>query len=62
MRIGKLDATIHKRTANEHSIQGYPMLKFKRKGQPLQDYDGPRSKEGLMAFADRMNGKHYSMG
>lgn len=56
LRIGKVDATVHKRVAKEHKIQAYPTLKFKRKGQAqLLEYDGSRSKEGLIAFANRLD-------
>jgi protein disulfide-isomerase A6 len=57
MRIGKLDATIHKRTARKYQVEGYPTLKFKRKGHELEDYEGPRTKEAIAAFAERILGE-----
>ena len=57
LRIGKVDTTVHKRVANEYGIQAYPTLKVLRSNEPHLEYDGARTPEAFIEFADRLSGK-----
>ncbi|CAL8368342.1 unnamed protein product [Boreogadus saida] len=55
VRVGKSDATAHTGLAKEFKVRGYPaimMLKNDRK----YNYEGPRTKDGIMDFANRVAG------
>ena len=53
--LGKLDATVHSKTAGAHSISGYPTLKVFRNGRAT-DYNGPRKADGIVAFMKKQTG------
>lgn len=57
LRVGKLDATVNKKTANEFRIEGYPTVKFKRKGMSFEDYDGPRTVTDFLDFQKKLKGR-----
>jgi protein disulfide-isomerase A1 len=49
LRVAKLDATQHKEAAGKYEVRGYPTLFFFLNGEKL-DYNGPRNKEGMLAW------------
>jgi len=57
IRVGKLDATIYKRTAAEFKVEGYPSLKYKRGDFGWEDYEGPRTLAGFMEFVKKAEGE-----
>lgn len=55
MKFGKVDATAQTNLKAKYDITGYPTVKFFRDGK-VQDYEFPRTEEGFVSFAKRMNG------
>jgi protein disulfide-isomerase A1 len=53
--IAKLDATEHKTVSGEHSIQGFPTLKFFINGSPI-DYSGAREKDAMYNWIQKKTG------
>lgn len=49
IRLGKLDATAHSKTAGAYAISGYPTLKIFRNGKAY-DYNGPRKSDGIVKY------------
>ena len=54
MNIAKVDCTVEKDVCREHSIRGYPTLKYYRNGE-FHDYPGGRSENDFVSFSNRMN-------
>jgi len=59
VRIGKLDATMHKRVADQYAVKGFPTLLYflpagDRGKEVHGKYEGPRTKQGFMSFLRRM--------
>ncbi|CAN0331702.1 unnamed protein product [Lampetra planeri] len=55
VRVGKLDATAHSGIATEYGVRGYPTIKL-IKGDLSYNYKGPRTKDEIIAFANRVAG------
>ena len=55
VKLGALDATAHKSTASEYSVEGYPTIKFFPAGPKLpssvEDYTGGRTSEDIVQWA-----------
>lgn len=59
VRIGKLDATMHKKVAELYDVKGFPTLLYFLPagihGKSVHGkYEGPRTKQGFMSFLRRM--------
>ena len=50
--LANLDATVHKKAAEAHKIQGFPTVKLFLNGHPI-DYDGERKAEAVITFIDK---------
>uniref|UniRef100_A0A4W5RM70 Protein disulfide-isomerase TMX3 n=1 Tax=Hucho hucho TaxID=62062 RepID=A0A4W5RM70_9TELE len=55
VNVGKVDATAHTNFAKEFRVGGYPAIKL-LKDDLKYNYRGPRTKDGIMEFADRVSG------
>ncbi|XP_071769308.2 protein disulfide-isomerase tmx3a-like [Centroberyx gerrardi] len=53
--VGKADATAHTGLAKEFKVQGYPAI-LMLKNDIKYNYQGPRTKDGIMDFASRVAG------
>ncbi|XP_037774382.1 protein disulfide-isomerase A4-like [Penaeus monodon] len=47
IRLAKVDATKETELAKEHLVSGYPTIKLFKKGQPIEDYSGARTTQGI---------------
>jgi len=56
INIAKVDATIETELAQQHGIQGYPTIKFFKKGKVAGDYEGERTTEGIVSFMRKKSG------
>jgi len=57
VRLAAVDCTINTKTASEFGITGYPTLKYFSYGKYVEDYSGPRTKEGLIEFFNNKEAK-----
>ncbi|XP_023655969.1 protein disulfide-isomerase TMX3-like [Paramormyrops kingsleyae] len=55
VRIGKMDATAFTGVASDFGVRGYPTIKL-IKGEASYNYKGPRSKDAIIEFANRLAG------
>ncbi|KAM4705439.1 protein disulfide-isomerase TMX3 isoform 2-T2 [Rhinophrynus dorsalis] len=55
VRVGKMDATVHSSIASEFGVRGFPTIKL-LKGDMAYNYRGPRTKEDIVEFANRVAG------
>ncbi|KAK6310314.1 hypothetical protein J4Q44_G00183690 [Coregonus suidteri] len=55
VNVGKVDATVHTNLAKEFRVGGYPAIKL-LKDDLKYNYRGPRTKAGIIEFADRVSG------
>ncbi|XP_039610282.1 protein disulfide-isomerase TMX3-like [Polypterus senegalus] len=55
VRVGKMDATAYSSIASEFGVRGYPTIKL-LKGDLAYNYRGPRTKEDIIEFANRVSG------
>ncbi|XP_054625414.1 protein disulfide-isomerase TMX3-like [Dunckerocampus dactyliophorus] len=55
VNVGKCDATANMALAKEFKVRGYPAI-FMWKKNVKYNYLGPRTKDGIMDFADRVSG------
>uniref|UniRef100_A0A3Q3N0Z3 protein disulfide-isomerase n=2 Tax=Mastacembelus armatus TaxID=205130 RepID=A0A3Q3N0Z3_9TELE len=55
INVGKSDATTSTGLAKEFRVRGYPAILMLKKGVKY-NYSGPRTKDGIMDFADRVAG------
>ncbi|XP_010893806.1 protein disulfide-isomerase TMX3 [Esox lucius] len=53
--VGKVDADVHRSLAKEFRVTDYPAIKL-WKDDLKYNYRGPRTKEAIMDFADRVSG------
>ncbi|XP_042725292.1 protein disulfide-isomerase TMX3 isoform X5 [Lagopus leucura] len=55
VRVGKMDATSFSSIASEFGVRGYPTIKL-LKGDLAYNYRGPRTKDDIIEFANRVAG------
>nr|XP_015210139.1 PREDICTED: protein disulfide-isomerase TMX3 [Lepisosteus oculatus] len=55
VRVGKMDATAYSSVASEFGVRGYPTIKL-LKGDLAYNYKGPRTKDDIVEFANRVSG------
>ncbi|XP_035270463.1 protein disulfide-isomerase TMX3-like [Anguilla anguilla] len=55
VRVGKVDATAFSGIASEFGVRGYPTIKL-LKGDLTYNYKGPRTKDDIIEFANRVAG------
>ncbi|KAL4623426.1 protein disulfide-isomerase TMX3-like [Arapaima gigas] len=55
INVGKMDATAFSGIASEFGVRGYPTIKL-LKGDLAYNYKGPRTKEDIIEFANRVAG------
>uniref|UniRef100_A0A8C2DMY9 protein disulfide-isomerase n=1 Tax=Cyprinus carpio TaxID=7962 RepID=A0A8C2DMY9_CYPCA len=55
VNVGKIDSTVHTSIASEFNIRGYPTIKL-FKGELSFDYKGPRTKDAIIEFTNRVSG------
>ncbi|XP_067234089.1 protein disulfide-isomerase TMX3 [Chanodichthys erythropterus] len=55
VRVGKMDATAYSGMASEFGVRGYPTIKL-LKGELAYNYKGPRTKDDIIEFANRVAG------
>ncbi|KAI2649340.1 Protein disulfide-isomerase TMX3 [Labeo rohita] len=55
VRVGKMDATAYSGMASEFGVRGYPTIKL-LKGEMAYNYKGPRTKDDIIEFANRVAG------
>nr|XP_046227169.1 protein disulfide-isomerase TMX3 isoform X2 [Scatophagus argus] len=55
VRVGKMDATAYSGMASEFGVRGYPTIKL-LKGDLAYNYKGPRTKDDIIEFANRVAG------
>lgn len=55
VRVGKMDGTAYPGVASEFGVRGYPTIKL-LKGELAYNYKGPRTKDDIMEFANRVAG------
>ncbi|XP_075903607.1 protein disulfide-isomerase TMX3 [Nelusetta ayraudi] len=55
VRVGKMDATAYSGMASEFGVRGYPTIKL-LKGDLAYPYKGPRTKDDIVEFANRVAG------
>ncbi|CAL8313528.1 unnamed protein product [Merluccius merluccius] len=55
VRVGKMDATAYSGMSSEFGVRGYPTIKL-LKGELAYNYKGPRTKDDIVEFANRVSG------
>uniref|UniRef100_A0A8C2XGL1 protein disulfide-isomerase n=1 Tax=Cyclopterus lumpus TaxID=8103 RepID=A0A8C2XGL1_CYCLU len=55
VRVGKMDATAYSGMSSEFGVRGYPTIKL-LKGDLAYNYKGPRTKDDIVEFANRVAG------
>ncbi|XP_062841420.1 protein disulfide-isomerase TMX3 [Trichomycterus rosablanca] len=55
VRVGKMDGTAYTGVASEFGVRGYPTIKL-LKGELAYNYKGPRTKDDIIEFANRVAG------
>jgi protein disulfide-isomerase A1 len=60
LHIAKVDATEEQELAQKYEIRGFPTLKLFKNGAFVQDYQGPRTSEGIASFMEKKNGLPYT--
>ncbi|EMP29275.1 Protein disulfide-isomerase TMX3 [Chelonia mydas] len=55
VKVGKMDATSYSSIASEYGVRGYPTIKL-LKGDLAYNYRGPRTKDDIIEFANRVAG------
>jgi len=57
MKLAAVDCTVNPKVAQQFNVEGYPTLKYFSYGKFVEDYKGPRSKEGLIDFFNNKESK-----
>ena len=57
--LAKVDATKESELAKEYMVQGFPTLTLFRKGVKQEDYEGPRTAEGLVEYMLKQNDPNW---
>lgn len=52
----KVDCTANTETCKKYGVSGYPTLKIFRGGELSNDYDGPRTADGIVSFLKKQAG------
>ncbi len=60
IRIGKVDATVHRELAQQYEIQGFPTLKFFRGLSSPAEYNGGRTKDAIVDWVRKRSGPAYT--
>ncbi|XP_043262912.1 protein disulfide-isomerase isoform X1 [Colletes gigas] len=55
VKLAKVDATVETELAEEHQLEGYPTLKFYRKGSVI-DYTGNRQADNIVMWVTKKSG------
>ncbi|XP_036375324.1 protein disulfide-isomerase TMX3-like isoform X1 [Megalops cyprinoides] len=55
VNVGRMDATAYSSVASEFGVRGYPTIKL-LKGDLAYNYRGPRTKDDIIEFANRVSG------
>jgi len=55
VKLGKVDATIHKKLGEKFEIRGFPTLKFFKNGIP-QEYSGGRTADTIVSWVEKKSG------
>eukprot|EP00052_Salpingoeca_macrocollata_P013550 m.105852 g.105852 ORF g.105852 m.105852 type:complete len:501 (-) comp18961_c0_seq1:213-1715(-) len=55
IKLVKVDATVHTKSGEKYEVQGYPTLKFFKKGR-MADYTGGRSAADIVAWVNKKAG------
>ena len=58
MKLAKVDATIAKKLAETHAVQGFPTIKFFKNGK-AGDYSGGRTAPDIIGWATKKSGPAY---
>jgi len=59
--LGKVDATVETKVAQEHEVRGYPTLKWFESGT-ASEYDGPRQAQGIVDWIKTRTGPAVAEG
>jgi len=54
LKIAKVDATQEEKLAEEYNVGGYPSLKLFKNGKFEKDYNGPRTKAGIVKYMTKV--------
>ncbi|CAM4969306.1 unnamed protein product [Rotaria socialis] len=57
--LAKVDCTVETKTCEKYGVSGYPTLKIFKNGQILEDYNGPREADGIVAKMRSKAGPSY---
>jgi len=55
IKLAKVDATVETKLAEKYGVQGFPTIKFFKKGTPI-DYGGGRTGEEIITWLDKKTG------
>lgn len=58
VKLAKVDATIAKKLAETHGIQGFPTIKYFKKGK-ASDYNGGRVDKEIIAWVNKKSGPAF---
>ena len=58
IKLAKVDATIAKKLAETHGIQGFPTIKFFKNGK-ASEYNGGRTEPDIVSWANKKSGPSF---